>query len=80
MSLASGDSRKEAHMVTYNYGITHETPLQDLRVHIIQGEVWKSGDKYSTSIPILQRAEGSPLFDRYGRLIGVVHRHSINPL
>jgi hypothetical protein len=42
--------------------------------------VWRSGGMYNTSIPVLKRAEGSPLFDKYGRLIGIVHRNNIIPL
>ena len=80
MHLASDNSRKDAIMVTYNYGITHDTPLQELKVHNIQGKVWRSGGMYNTSIPVLKRAEGSPLFDKYGRLIGIVHRNNIIPL
>ncbi len=79
LSGIANNKKKMATLVTYNYGPTVQTPLQDLHAHIIQGKVWKNGTHYETSIPLLERSEGSPLFDKYGRLLGIVHQQQIIP-
>ena len=79
MTFASQSSRRRAVLAAYNYPVTKETSLTEMTTRSIKGEVWKEGGSYATSIPLLGRAEGSPLFDSRGSLIGIVCKNKIIP-
>ena len=79
MTFSFQDTRKHATLIAYNCPVTHETPLQQLKKHTITGKVWKEGEGYRTSIPLLKRSEGAPLLDSQGHLLGIVSRDRILP-
>ena len=77
--LASRHSQREATLTAYHYGYIDKTGISQMKPSSIEGRIWKDDKPFSTSIPLLKGAEGSPLTDYNGSLIGIVCQNHIIP-
>jgi len=60
-------------MIGYNHGIVVGNTLEGIKPQLTEGNISQVTDKYKMmyTIPALHGSSGSPIFDVYGRVIGV---------
>lgn len=73
---------KKVLLLAYNYTFTKGSDTKNFHFSKTQGRAWKEKGKkqYVTSLPILDAAQGSPVVDKFGVLIGIADKNSIIPI
>ena len=83
--FASSDDPAGVTLMGFNHPLPHGQVTSAFTAGSYKGQAWKDSDfpqsrRYHTDLPILSSAEGSPIVDRRGVLIGVATKQGLIPM